>query len=995
MLKRANNMKDADLQSGQSEQLILSLFENDLKDELCKLRSTFREPVREWFVKTRDEIQRIRKDDETHYKQSIDILSRRMPELRSLIGTFESSGWHLDYRMAVIEACSTLPEKVIEEQSEDRFKSTNTDSIRIKTGKWLKRIGRTISRRNFKRTVYLRRLAIKFLMQNTKWIEEFAAREYDEIAMLIDTLIAKSPSPETDKSPDGEKIDTPFRIELLTELEDHLQIAVQHLKQFEENNKVQVDQLLKELVLPLRNMASKAGTFELKQSSKPKPGYDDFTPAAAERFEKQKTEWVRYLRSQLTDLKVQAEIAHYGFVASSVKKDIEQRSHQFFRDTFYLPIEKGVEATKDAIEQLRDLKSKSSAGVDKKLEKIRVDLEERLQEDLIRPMQDRDRLLEPVQQIQNLISDLQVESRRFSDELHLAKSRTSKYPVPELRMDTIRWQSLAARYLKEEVLKKMDPSTQKFDALLFEILKEVQEAVQISDVNILAAIESEDSEKAEERPLQIALDGLERAVNTLEKSIKEVREKQNDYQVIVKEKLPAAMHSLAQTMLNREFDRFEMQDKALMVKEQAVNWKQILTSKWAVLSEKVEIGWRFSILKFKGGFRKITPYMGFTREDEISIRQKRDLAEYLARPGIESDLPFIYKRLFDRDFSIDERFYVPPKNTMEMIANSYDQWKRGLSANVAIVGEKGSGKTTMIRFIKKDILKEADHNEVFFDKTFSDKNELLKKLCAALKFKQTDSVEEFLEKVEKKKGPSVLIVENLQNIFIRNINGYEALEAFWVIMSSTIDKIFWVVSSSRYSWNFFVKMSSADQYFSHVLYADKLDETEIKEAILTRHKSSGYELHFEPGDSMKKSRAYKKLLGDPKKSQELVRENYFSKLSNICEGNTSIAMIFWLQSIKEFDNQRFVFRPLEVAEVDKLEVPSREVLFTLAALVIHDTLNKEEVALALHEDLSASRLMLARLKTKGIVYASKSGYNLNHLVYRQVVRLLKRRNIIH
>lgn len=988
-------MKDADMQSGQSEQRIQSLFENDLKAELCKLRTTFREPVKEWFVKTRDEIQRIRKDDETHYKQSIDILSRRMPELRSLIDDIETSGWHQDYRIAVVDACSTLPEKVVEEQDKDRFKSIESDSIRIKTGKLCKRIGKSIIRRRFKRTVYLRRLATEFLMQNIKWIEEFAAREYDEIAMLIDTLIAKSTPPETGNRFNADNIDTPFRIELLTELEDHLQIAVQHLKQFDENNKIQVDQLLNEIKLPLLSLTSKAGTFELRQPSGPKPGYDAFQPAAAERLEKQKTEWVRYLRSQLADLKVQAEIAHYGFVASSVKKDIEQRAHQFFRDTFYLPIEKGVEATKNAIQQLKELRSKSSVGVDRKLEKLRIDLEERLHEGLIRPMQDRDHLLTPIRQIQNLISDLQVESRRFSDELHLAKSRVSKYPVPELRMDTIRWQSLAARYLKEEVLKKMDPSTQKFDTLLHEILKEVEEAVQISDVNILAAIESGDSAKEDEGPLQIALDGLERAVNTLEKSIKQIREKQNAYQFIVKEKLPEAMHSLAQTMLNREFDRFEMQDKALMVKEQAVNWKQILTSKWAASSEKAEIGWRFFLLKFKGGFRKVTPYLGFRDEDGISIRQKRNLAEYLARPGIESDLPFIYKRLFDRDFSIDERFYIPPKNTMEMIANSYDQWKRGMSANVAIVGEKGSGKTTMIRFAKKEILKETEPHEVFFDQTFTNKNELLKKLCTALKFKQTDSVEEFLDKVEKKKTPSVLIVENLQNVFIRNINGYEALEAFWVIMSSTMDKIFWVVSSSRYSWDFFTKMSDADQYFSHIVYADKLDELEIKEAILSRHKSSGYELHFEPDDSLQNSRAYKKLVGDPKKAQELIRENYFLKLSKICEGNTSIAMIFWLQSIKEFDNQRFVFRPLEVAEVDKIEVPSREVLFTLAALVVHDTLNKEEVALALHTDLSESRLMLARLKTKGIVYASKSGYNLNHLVYRQVVRLLKRRNIIH
>lgn len=528
-----------------------------------------------------------------------------------------------------------------------------------------------------------------------------------------------------------------------------------------------------------------------------------------------------------------------------------------------------------------------------------------------------------------------------------------------------------------------------------EILIEVEEAVQVSDVNLLVAVESKDSVGEEEAPLEIALNGLERAVNTLEKSIKQVREQQNSYQVIVKEKLPTAMHSLARTMLNRDFDRFEMQDKALQVKEQAFNWNERMISKWAHFSDRMELGGRFMTRKFKEGSRVVSPYLGFKSNGEISIKEKRNLAEYLAKPGIESDLPFIYKRLFDRDFSIDERFYVAPSKSIEMIRSSYDQWQRGLSANVAIVGEKGSGKTTMIRFAKMDVFADEEPIEINFEKTFIEESELLNRLCKALGFKPVDSRDEFLEKVEKKKLPSVLIIENLQNIFIRNINGYEALESFWVIMSSTMDKLFWVVSASRYAWKFFEKMSDADQYFSHVLFADGLSETEIREAIMARHKSTGYELYFEPGDNMKNSRAYKKLLGDEKKSQELIRDTYFSRLSKISEGNTSIAMIFWLQSIKEFDSRRFVFRPLQVTEVDKLEAPAKEVLFTLASLVIHDSLSSDELAKSLHQNQSHSRLMLARLKTKGIVYESKNGFNLNHLVYRQVVRLLKRRNIIH
>ena len=986
-------------EQGKIAQRIDTFFEEDLKRELCSLRSEFRAPVKQWFIKTRDEIQRIRKEDEEHYKQTIDIISSNMPALERTIDGLRDSGWHLQYRKAIIKACESLPERVEEIQVEDRYQPLEGDSLKVKGGKFVKRFGRLFTKTGFRRKVELRELVTRLMLQEISWIEKLAAREYDEYAMLIDMLLeknsAESEQSEEDNNDEKETATvTDFEIDIFREAEEHLQVSVQHLKQFEENNEEQIEQYLNEIKGDVSEKIAKAGTFE--ESKKKGAGQSDaFGKKKAERLLKQQEKWLNFLQSQISDLHIQTEIARYGAVASSVKEELLKQSHEFFRDTFYLPIEEGVKVTGEAIDKLRELEESSDKQVKKKLEEIRDDLTASLQEKLIGPMQDRTRLMRPIYQMQNLISDLQVESRRFSDEAHLAEKRESAYPLPVLKMDKIRWQSLAARFLKEEALKKLDPALQEFDLFLKEMVTEVEEAVQVSDVNLFAAMESKETDSEEDEPLKIALEGLQRAVNTLEKTIKQVREKQNGYQEIVERRLPTALNSLAQTMLKRDFDRFEMQDKALMMKQQAVNWKQKMSSKWAGASERVEIGWRFFTKKFRGVLQFVGPYLGFKEEDLISTKEKRNLAEYLAKPGKENELPFIYKRLFDRDFDIDERFYIKPKKTLDLIKNSYEQWQSGMSANVAVVGEKGSGKSTMIRFAEKEIFGDAKPHKVVFDDTITNEPELLKKLCDALGFKQTDNREEFLEKVERKKLPSILVVENLQNIFIRNIHGYEALESFWVIMSATMEKLFWVVSSSRYSWNFFEKMSSADQYFSHVVWADNLDEGEVREAVLARHRSTGYELYFEPSEAMKNSRAYKKLLGDEKQSQELIRDMYFSKLAKISEGNTSIAMIFWLQSIKEFDNRRFVFRPLEVTDVDKLEIPSKEVLFTLAALVVHDTLTKNQMAKALHEEEAQSHLMLARLKTKGIVYRNSSGYNLNHLVYRQVVRLLKRRNIIH
>lgn len=996
--------KDNDKQAS-VEPTVQAFIETDLTRTLQALRLSFRQPLREWFTGTRDAILRLKKDDEQHYKQTINLLDSKLPELKQIIESFESDSWHERFASAITSVAESLPVEITEEQKESHLNPAEDNSFYVKTGKFFKRIKQKLVRRPLTRTVYVRQLFLQQMAASDDWIKDFAAREYDECAMLLDLLLEKTEEKEEKSNDTGSgdkeqpKKKTDFRFQIFAELEEHLHVAVQHLKQVEQNNEQQVAHLIESLQKNLLAKCRIAGTFQLPQKKPESATSIRNSIASGESFKKQQVEWGRFLMSQFSDLKVQVEIARYGFLASEAKDKIMAHTHEFFRDSFYVPIENGVKATRSAVKEIGEMNA--SGKIEKKLEELRSSLREKLDENLVEPMRDVNRVMTPVHSIQNVLSDLQAESRRFSDELNLARKRESNYPVPTIEMDKIRWQSLAARFMKEEAVKKLDPTQQQFDQLLAKAISTAEEAAQVVDVNIQAAIEAtqtgdaKDESDKEQTPLSISLEGLERAISTLEKGIKEIRDKHNVYKDIVETRLPTALDTLAGTMLRRDFDRFELQDKAFLVKEQALNWKQKISSKWAVTSEKIELGWRLALRKFKQVSRTVAPYIGMQGEEVISTREKRNLAEYLAKPGTPSDLPFVYKRLFDRDFSIDERFYVSPKNSYSLIGGSFDQWSRGLSTNVAIVGEKGSGKTTLIRFAEKECLKDEIPVVVNFNHTFTDEEVLLKKLCDALGFKPVKSEKEFLEKVARKKNRTVIVVENLQNTFIRNINGFKALELFWVIMSSTMDKLFWIVSCSRYSWDFFKKISEADQYFSHVVFTDQLDESEIREAILTRHKSSGYELYFEPGDSLKNSRAYKKLLGDEKQSQELIRNQYFAKLSKICEGNTSIAMIFWLQSIKEIDSQRFVFQPLEITDIDKLEVPSKEVLFTLAALVQHDMLDREQVAHALHQNVSESSLMLARLKTKGIIYEGSTGFNLNHLVYRQVVRMLKQRNIIH
>ena len=204
-----------------------------------------------------------------------------------------------------------------------------------------------------------------------------------------------------------------------------------------------------------------------------------------------------------------------------------------------------------------------------------------------------------------------------------------------------------------------------------------------------------------------------------------------------------------------------------------------------------------------------------------------------------------------------------------------------------------------------------------------------------------------------------------------------------------------MVSCSRYAWRFLEKVQSVSDYFSHIIQTDNLDAAQIKKIIISRHQASGYNFYFEPGEDDIVNRTYRKLQDQPEKSQEYLERKYFERITELADGNASIAMILWIRSIRDFDNVSFYIRPLEITSIEMIEDLNPQVLFTLAAFVLHDTLSDTDLSMILNLTKEESRLMLIRLRSRGLLLQKGDGYILNHLVYRQVVRGLKERNIIH
>jgi hypothetical protein len=978
---------------------ISSTIEEQFPDLVKIFKTEFRKEALEWFTDTYNELLKIKKDDPLFYRKKVKLLESRLPELELVLKNISDVSWFEIWEKLISDATDSIPDEVVETQSADRFTVHEGDRVYIKLTKMCKLGIRSlqktlhIGKTDWKQSIPVKNIVRSRLLESNKVLDTYFYSEFETIARSFDFLFEKRVAKDTDeKSSEALKINSSreFKIEVIITLEEHLRSAVQLLKDVDGEN----FEAIKEIKRECLETASLVDTAELKKETYQSTSLNQRIERQREKLGSHESTWDQFLKSQFTDLKIQLEIAEFGEDAATAQTEILEILHELFRDYCYLPMENGVTAAKEILKKLKQSKSKTLPS--KLVESIRSEVETELKDTLLSPMRNIEEQQKLVKKIQRIISDLQLEVQSFTEKTELAEVRELQKPVPVIDLDEFLWQSIAARFIKQEALKELDPEGRKLDVFIAEMSEEVAEAIQIVDVNLMAAIDSKDQNEEEQSPLEIAVSGLERAINLFEQSIQLVRERQNEYEKSVKEKLPNTLNRLADLMLTKDYDRFELQDKALQAKETALNWRDKFDMLSETVLEKIQLGFRFLTSKLKKANKSAAKYLGFSDDDDaINKTVKRNLTEYLSRFNIDNPLPYVYKRLFDREFEIDQRFFINPEQSFQLFEKSYQDWKKEMDVSVIIIGEKGSGKTTLIRFLRDQFLMDGKMISIDFDKTYFSENELMKRLNKAFGYDEDLTRSEFIEKVENKKSRTVVVIENLNNAYVRNINGFGALESFWVIMASTRDKVFWVTTSTRYAWNFFKKMSGADQYYTHIIEVDNLDEERIKNAILTRHKSTGYSLEFKPDKGIESSRTYRKLLNDQQKSQDFLKDQYFEQLAKVAEGNISIAMIFWMQSVVDFDENTFTIQPLKIADVDMLEVPSREVLFTLAALVIHDTLTSEQMALALHQDVSDSRLMLTRLKSKGILKQDEQGYRLNHLVFRQVVRLLKRKNILH
>ncbi|MCX8056756.1 MAG: cation:proton antiporter [Ignavibacteria bacterium] len=361
-----------------------------------------------------------------------------------------------------------------------------------------------------------------------------------------------------------------------------------------------------------------------------------------------------------------------------------------------------------------------------------------------------------------------------------------------------------------------------------------------------------------------------------------------------------------------------------------------------------------------------------------------------------NSLPFVYKKLFDYTSSDVVEILVGRENEKEILKQAYERTLKGLSGSTAIIGESGTGKSSLISSFISKIQTEIPIYRYEFEKTTSSEKEFLKILSDIFEMNYITSFDELISELTIETNSKIVILEDIHKIYLRKFGGLEAMKKLLLTISETSNKIFWIVSISYHAWQLLNRILNIGNYFPFQIKTEVLSKEQIKQALLNRHKTSGYNLEFLPDDSSLVQNQRHYLFKHDR--QAALEEEFFNKLYEACEGNITSALFYWIKSIKEFKNNTIYIKPILKLDFRLLQSFEIDKLLTLSNLIQHGSLTIKEHQEIFKYDEEKSKSILNFLSAANLVHydmneKGEKVFYLNSAVYKPIEIELRKLNI--
>lgn len=360
-------------------------------------------------------------------------------------------------------------------------------------------------------------------------------------------------------------------------------------------------------------------------------------------------------------------------------------------------------------------------------------------------------------------------------------------------------------------------------------------------------------------------------------------------------------------------------------------------------------------------------------------------------------LPSGYRDYFEDHPLLEEVYMVDRHEKIaEDILKRYVEWKAAhRQGSVALFGETGVGKTTIINQVSQRLVEACEGTEAqivcskLFDKLTS-RRELLSFVASLFDLERAFETKAELIAALMCEPEHVIVLDDCHHLFLRHISGFEAMELFLEIVNLTDGAHYWVLTFDKFAWSYLTRVKRREHYFGAIIPVEPWSEAEIQALIWTRNLMTGCNASFtdlvvarEEGEDF---------------SYEVIKsaKGYFRLLHEFSRGNPRVAMLYWLRSLKPGEDDTIQVGLFRSPPQRVTQALADNYWFTLTAIAQHSALRADEIARVINTDAGFCEMALNYFEEMDIVLIDPRGRaRLAPLYFRQVLKYLTDSNYLY
>ena len=376
-------------------------------------------------------------------------------------------------------------------------------------------------------------------------------------------------------------------------------------------------------------------------------------------------------------------------------------------------------------------------------------------------------------------------------------------------------------------------------------------------------------------------------------------------------------------------------------------------------------------------------------DDLVDVVVRQYLPEEFTVDLASKDLPVLYRRLFRFNPLQDPRFLVGRETEMAAIAEARSLWEASRPVAVLLVGQRGSGKTSLINCALQRLLEGHETLRGEFNRRLVTAAELRVFLGDLFRTGDAADLETFLNSRRR-----IVILEELERSFLRQVGHYGAVRELLRVIAATSSSTLWILAVNQVAFRFLDAAVMLGQSFSHRINAGTASRDDMRKAILLRHNLSGLRLKIgAPPLHAGISQRLRRSLG----RRDNPESHFFDVLARESAGVFRSAFEIWLGQIESIQGGALHVKALSPPDlagiIDDLTL---EDLFTLVAILQHGGLTIEEHAIIFQNSDTISRAQLNGLQAREIIEAdpARQGFRVRPEAMRVVREALYQRNLL-